>query len=482
MDKELRKIGTHDGLLLEIELSEDEQHERRLGWGLVRLSLGGEPVWTDDDSLSEPKPLFWTWVDLLEFLARSWPWLLLEESYPIPVSPLHPGYLQREAERRWEDTPDSDAAHEERLVQRFIRRHDLAAGLKGLFLPSVVLMRAGEYFVCHSPDTGQTLTRACSEVAGTLREVGELIAQFVADGSHPRGAAAAAEWQRRSDKLTRAAVSIRSGLHDNARRIVQQNDRDEEFWGFDPSEPERDTEIFAAARMTVGVVSHERQRELLQLIRSTPGRTTPTLDTDARELSLEVRGDAKPHDQGYFAAAWLRARLVYGADDPVDPELVIKDYGVGIDRIELAGSAIEAIAAWGPNHGPVVILNSWAGARPAHRHGARTTLAHELCHLLLDREGMLPMGEALGGNTLEFPEKRARAFAAEFLLPREAAAAKVRASSDLVGAISDMVGDFNVSEELVAWQIRNSSSWNALNEEARSEVESRTRSPISTAI
>ncbi len=480
MDEKVRKIGSPEGLLFELALTEDEQHERGLAWGSARLLLGGEAVWTDDDTTSELNPIMWTWVDLLEFLARIWPWLLLEESYPIPVSPLHPGYLQREAERRWEDMPDPDIEREEESVQRFLMRHDLAAGLKGLFLPSVILMRAGKYFLCHSSAGGQTLTRPRTEVVDTLGAVGDHIAGFVRGSGHPRGEAAVAEWDRRSERLVDTAVSIRSGLTDESRRVLQQSERDEEFWEFRPDEPERDTEIFAAARMTAGVVSHVRQRELLDLIRGMPRRPTPDLDADSRDLCRELPADAKAHDQGYFAAAWLRERLGYDANVPVDPQLVIERYDVGIGRIELTGCAIEAIAAWGPNHGPEVVLNSWAEARPAHAHGARTTLAHELCHLLLDRNGMLPVGETLGGNTLEFPEKRARAFAAEFLLPRETAAARVRKASTVVTAIREMVHDFNVSEELVAWQVRNSSARQTLGEEDLSEVESRTRARVSS--
>ncbi len=41
-------------------------------------------------------PLTWTWADLLAFLGRWWPWLVLEEDYPLPVRPLFPAYFLRE--------------------------------------------------------------------------------------------------------------------------------------------------------------------------------------------------------------------------------------------------------------------------------------------------------------------------------------------------------------------------------------------------
>jgi Zn-dependent peptidase ImmA (M78 family) len=57
---------------------------------------------------------------------------------------------------------------------------------------------------------------------------------------------------------------------------------------------------------------------------------------------------------------------------------------------------IDAVACWGPRHGPAVLLNR--EGRHAHtERGARATLAHEICHLLIDRQGSLPLaGQWLG--------------------------------------------------------------------------------------
>jgi hypothetical protein len=46
-----------------------------------------------------------------------------------------------------------------------------------------------------------------------------------------------------------------------------------------------------------------------------------------------------------------------------------------------------------------------ASADPSDVNGAmRFTLAHELCHLLVDRKGSLPVAEVLGGATPNRPE------------------------------------------------------------------------------
>jgi hypothetical protein len=93
--------------------------------------------------------------------------------------------------------------------------------------------------------------------------------------------------------------------------------------------------------------------------------------------------------------------------------------------------------------------------------------------LLLDRTGALPVGEVLGGRVPVLPEKRARAFAAEFLLPRDTAAEYVRSVPTLIEAIDQLSQDFGVSEEVAAWQVWNGPARPALREEEHAIIKSR---------
>ena len=137
---------------------------------------------------------------------------------------------------------------------------------------------------------------------------------------------------------------------------------------------------------------------------------------------------------------------------------------------------MDAVAAWGDRHGPIILLNIAKSSKASHDYGRRSSLAHEICHLLLDRVGALPAAEVLGGNTPEHPEKRARAFAAEFLLPRQSAAIAVQHSSNLDAAVEGLQNRFQVSRELIAWQIHNSGIYGSLgkNDQRRVELLSQT--------
>ena len=100
----------------------------------------------------------------------------------------------------------------------------------------------------------------------------------------------------------------------------------------------------------------------------------------------------------------------------------------------------------------------------------RITLAHELCHLLIDREGALPVIDVLGGHFDNFIEQRANAFAAELLLPRSQIeriwASKVKSS--LTDIVNEATHEFQVSKSVAHAQIFNSSIMSKLSSDEQS--------------
>ena len=161
--------------------------------------------------------------------------------------------------------------------------------------------------------------------------------------------------------------------------------------------------------------------------------------------------------QGYTLASWLRGQPeIVNPGGRVDPERILVPWSVPLIDAGLGLGDIDAIGCWGPSHGPAVLLNSDAryATSSARR---RATLAHEICHLLIDRASSLPLVDVLGGRAAKQVEQRARAFAAELLLPREIAG---QMFSDHEGnedhAARSLRSRFGVSSELLAWQAKNS--------------------------
>lgn len=455
MDEKLQ-LGSESGILLDLFIS--AEHEKAgLGWGLGQLSVQGVAVWNGEDN----GPVQWTWIDLLEWLGCNWPWILLEQHYPVPVAPLHIGQLLQASENRWEDMSEDRVEEEEMEVHRFLGRHDLASGLKGIFLPTVLLLRQGNAFEVVVPDQRMSRTIPFETVLRDLEEIGEGIAARAGGKQNGRNQKAVALWNQRRSQLQQKAIQVHSGLSDDIRNIVEQQG-DANFWELDASQPFQESEVLAAARMTRRILTPEHQRTLLLLIKEQQKKSTPGLDQISEKLLSEFKEIGKPHDQGHWAAQWLRRELNCGAAGRLEPEKLLGEWGVPIRERELADSPIHAVACWGPRHGPAIILNTHEASTASHPNGRRTTLAHEICHLLIDRSEALPVAEVLNGATPERLEKRARAFAAELLLPRSIAAKNVREASDVQTAIEQLSKDYAVSRELVCWQIHNSEAVKAL--------------------
>jgi Zn-dependent peptidase ImmA (M78 family) len=166
----------------------------------------------------------------------------------------------------------------------------------------------------------------------------------------------------------------------------------------------------------------------------------------------------KPHEQGYALATWLRGQPgVTDLDGRVDAEKLLTAWGVPTKSVDLGPLSEElgAVAVWSSVHGPWIFVNL-DGRRSSGVGGRNFTLAHEICHLLIDRFSSLPLVEIFGGRLPAAPEKRANAFAAELLLPREIARKALGpVEEELASSVRAYAKFYRVSDELIAWQIRN---------------------------
>ncbi len=85
-------------------------------------------------------------------------------------------------------------------------------------------------------------------------------------------------------------------------------------------------------------------------------------------------------------------------------------------KIDLSDEDVRAVSVFGPTQRPHIFCNRrtrWGGSMEVERF----TLAHELCHLLLDREYGDELAVATGPWAPPEIEQRANAFAAAFLMP-----------------------------------------------------------------
>lgn len=449
------KHESHIELSVEWTSPEDVADPVALAWGRGMLLIDGEPIWFEESSDGEALAFEWTWIDLLEFLARSWNRILYEETYPLGVAPHRPIALRRAISYAFSDQELSD--EDDADVFRFEENHDLARAMKGIHLPSVFVVRQTENVWISTESASSSHPKA--SVVRDLELIGDMICGrlMTHSSANQRTQNAIASWNQRAIISRRDFIKIRSGLGDLI--DVVSSGIGDAFWDIAPSND--DSELLAVARFSGGRIGVKDQRYLLNQIRSIPRGQTQKLD-DLSKIATALIADYKseePYQQGYRLAQWMRkVQDVVNGNGVVYPNTVLRRLNVTVLRMVVSPEGVEAIGCWGPYHGPAVLVN------PNHSRPRRTTLAHELCHFLVDRTNALPMAEVLGGNTPNALEQRANAFSAEFIVPREAVAREVMDYEHEVDEsfIHDVSRKYGASFQIVAHQLSNSSAMETL--------------------
>lgn len=428
--------------------------DREMGWMRATLRLAGEPYWYGEDEQGSPAALDWTWIDLLHYLGKNWSALMLEQSYPLPLKDLpHPGKLWQRAEARWENMPEAKIHAEESQVMSYLDRHNLAMALSGANVPMLLWSRSGS--TLWLVDEDDKARRACfTELARQLESIGDTLSDYFSESSQPHVQKAVTQWQRREQQLQKDYLAYSTGFDTERLATLQamvsldvpaQN-----------AESLQEPAYLAAARMTRHHLTTEQIAKIIRRVKSSPatGKQPFSALLQDAEARLEELLCEPPFEQGYQLARWLRAQLGIQDGQAFDPQALLAAEGVTIDEYDLESADIDAIACWGAID-PLILLNRNANARSARANGRRATLAHEICHLLIDRTRALPVAEVLGGEVDDESEKRANAFAAELLLPQAHAITTLQTAPTLDDAVENLAKTHKVGRQLAAYQLLN---------------------------
>lgn len=417
--------------------------------GKLRVCLRGRPVWYGADDTAGVE---WTWIELLEFLGENWLYLSIEDGSPLGVAPTTAPRMLAAAEAAAERLPPGEAEFEREQIEAYRSTHDLAEALQGAVAPPLWVVRDGN--VGWMASTAATARTSFSELLAVLAEVGDSIVRRLSELSDPRSVQAVATWHERDCHDRLRIIEASTGYPRALAAEVESV-----FSSLDELDGDRaaSSELLAAARL-VGPQPLTTLQPIIGALRGLKSFTTPELD-DLAEPAAAVVGsvaDEPPYAQGHELAAWLRTLPgITGTTGRVNPDDVLESWGVPVVEVGLGLLNVDAIGCWGPNHGPAVLLN--LDRRHASNSGRRrATLAHEICHLLVDRAASLPLVEVLGGRTAEHVEQRAGAFAAEVLLPRDLAGnGFLSFGGDDERAAKSLRARFGVSSALLGWQVRN---------------------------
>lgn len=448
-------FGTDDALRIEVHWDEDGPFDSAASatrGGLVMVAAGRKlwPAHPEIDGFG------WTWVEMLEHLADAWPYLAWEDGFPLGLRPGTVEDLRSQLHVRWEAFPRHRVDHEAEDFDAFLERHDLSRGVMGAILPSLLVVREGNLcWLCHA---GGSQLVNFEPVMAALEELGDHIGERLSHVEDGRSQTALHAWKTRNAVDADLRVAISTGLDRDALLTVSGDEPVGKAWELHGVAESDLNELLAVARLAGPVPADELAR-IIHTVRSIGPVDTAELDAlvDAAPKVTGLLAEEAPFEQGYLVAQWLRDQPgVADTSDRVDPDRLLRQWGVQQQEILLRTFTIDAVACWGRRHGPAVLVNS-QGQHNRSEGGRNATLAHEIGHLLMDRAGALPLAEVLGGQTTPHVEARARAFAAELLLPREVAGTRMAAArDDPATEVRRLRAQFGVSQELIAWQARNS--------------------------
>lgn len=450
--EDLQAFGSHHSLQVELGWRPPSSAHPTLQdvtHGRLRLLLEGTPVWRGQQP---QEGIVRSWLHLLTFLSNAWPHLQLEQGFPFNA---HPGPIQAvesQLGQRWDQTSSPRIQEEQLAFSHFNDRHNLATPYPNI--PPLWIIREGNLSWIASET--KLVRAAHEEIRDTLVQLGDAIANRLSLAPEDADPATLIKaWQNRGAIATSDKLRIATGLAPADLASLEAHTEPQDFWetGEDPLEL---NELIAVARMASTLPLGE-VATILEEVRKAPLIETPALDelSDSAQLLLEDTITSPPYEQGHVVAEWLRSQIRTGETARVDPISLLGDWGIEVREVEINSTQVDAFACWGERHGPAIILNP-RGKHNRSKGGRSATLAHEIGHLLMDRSDALPLVEVIGGRTSPLVEARARAFSAELLLPRRIAGAKMAHERNPESSLKSLQSTFGVSQELVAWQARNS--------------------------
>lgn len=376
---------------------------------------------------------------------------------------------------------DAAALAEEPRLLEFERNHNLATGWKGMGLPSLTWLRTGRV-VWLSPENGAPIRASFAECRDALARLADSLASAFRDSTNPRVVAAVRAWLNRAHHVRDRFLELATGLSAVDLQQLQAGAEPFAFWemradsnweagAFEPSE------LLAAARMSAGVVDLATIQSLLVSIRGFKKHSSAALDALSARAVIHVSRKASKYafESGYAVADFLKSAIPEAGRKFVDVEALLRGLGVEVVELNFRTDRIDAVAVWGAR-GPAIALN-FSRAYSTDTKRTRITLAHELCHMLVDRNGGLPFCDVLGGKVDDYVERRAKAFAAELLLPRQSVEHewsmwRAGTFSDFQHSLSQVYG---VSKTVICAQVHNSSVFGRLDRVARDYVFHRLR-------
>jgi Zn-dependent peptidase ImmA (M78 family) len=420
--------------------------DERDSWGNFTIWAGGENLCAHIEQGEELQTSHWYMISLMEWLADNWDPLLHEERLPfrtwgvsaadsLSKSRQPPVSLKQIDEFEWLDA-----------WSEWWKRHSMRAAREGGLFPDIYMRRyrdrlevstgaeplpgiPSEFrFLAPNRSYYADLTRSAEVIHQVLSAAAEelhrrlpqssrveALAEAIADLSMPAREPGRMAWIAgigdRYSEIDRTVRDALAAVDSRVRRMVKD------------SRPTSPLVVVgsAYARLLYGASNPTIEpadvvaltRQIVENYVDDAGRWLSQLDLP---LDAEDFAQLSPGEQGSRLGEKACELLDASGEGWVDIQSVLNNADIQIADINLSDIELRAVSIFGPTQRPRIALNS--NTRWAQSSGARRfTLAHELCHLILDREYGDELAIASGPWAPAAIEQRANAFAAAFLMP-----------------------------------------------------------------
>jgi Zn-dependent peptidase ImmA (M78 family) len=400
-----------------VEIGDANQLHFTLEWisdngteGKISAYLGDEIIWGGHEGF------IWSLGDVLFFLTKSIESLRFRQSLPFALLGISPFQIKDDLEHRW--GPPSKP--QEELWYEFEEKHNLARAFQGAHPRPVYLLREGNLFriwlgsdsyIYPYTDTIRTLIALGDTIYERAHHDENLMKIYPEIHSWDSAS-------KGSPKNLASTLAFSVNLELDELKFLTKGKDEQKYLEVGEH---LDSEIMAAARMTSDLLTLDAISDLITKVRAVghhkPAASLDKLSEKAAQI-LEGHVLDKPYIQGYVLAKWFSSQTLPRDNGNLVFDSIIRSWNVVIKEVT-CNESLDAIAVWGPKHGPAILLNR--EGEHNRKEGRRSTLAHEICHLLVDRRSSIPFGEVLGGTVPYLIEARANAFAAELILPQDAA-------------------------------------------------------------
>ncbi len=446
-------------------------------WVSLELSVTGKNLTahTHEDSAVFHPGVHWPAIYIARWLVHSWNGLFEVARWPIPTLERNARDVALLMDRTLANATDDDDTLLD-LRDRFIEQHALQAAAAGAVLPGVYLARDGARvsIAWDSPPLGALVfhrSRGEADIpVGAFLQVVRNFVEWVADTiSNIVGTPdhqSLVTWLQRLDSVeqARAVLLGYAGLDDALWYTLKPDPAitPEHFFELSPgwvtrgaSADPTGSSIAVAFRCTSPQMSAEELGLIRDLIRSARPNSAAKAKLDAITNQVpDVIGDMLDYEQGYQLASYVRASL--GNEHAyLDIESLLDGMGIPVQDIELSDTDLDGGVVCDDAHGPVIFVNR-GSLKAMSPWGRRMVLAHELCHLLFDRQHAVPLAVISGPWAPAPIERRANAFAAEFLLPLAGISQLGISSADVTDEQIQLLKDtYKVGTTTCTWHLFN---------------------------